>query len=128
LTRELEKARKKGYVRTLLGRKRYFPNIVSSNKKARQMAERTAINTPIQGGAADLIKLAMINLERRLTKGKLRAWIILQIHDELLFEVPDEEINETRKIVKEEMEGAMRLSVPLAVETKVGRNWAQMSS
>lgn len=92
------------------------------------MAERAAINTPIQGGAADLIKLAMVNLERKLTKGRLRAWIILQIHDELLFEVPDEEINETRKIVKEEMEGAMRLSVPLAVETKVGRNWAQMSS
>lgn len=128
LTRELEKARKKGYVRTLLGRKRCLPEIVSSNKKARQMAERAAINTPIQGGAADLIKLAMVNLERKLTKGRLRAWIILQIHDELLFEVPDEEINETRKIVKKEMEGAMRLSVPLAVETKVGKNWAQMSS
>ncbi|TET27646.1 DNA polymerase I, partial [Candidatus Aerophobetes bacterium] len=124
----VKKAREKGYVRTLLGRKRYLPGILSSNRKMREMAERAAINTPIQGGAADLIKLAMVNLEKRFREEELEAWIILQIHDELIFEVPERELDETRRIVKEEMEGAMKLSVPLVVETKVGKNWAEMSS
>ncbi|MBA7636657.1 DNA polymerase I [subsurface metagenome] len=124
----VKKAREKGYVRTLLGRKRYLPGILSSERKRREMAERAAINTPIQGGAADLIKLAMVNLEKRFREEELRTWIILQIHDELIFEVPEREIDETRRIVKEEMEGAMKLSVPLVVETKVGKNWAEMSS
>jgi len=124
----VKEAREKGYVRTLLGRKRYLPGILSSNRRRREMAERAAINTPIQGGAADLIKLAMVNLEKRFTEEQLGAWTILQIHDELIFEVPEREIDETRRIVKEEMEGAMKLSVPLVVETKVGKNWAEMSS
>ena len=124
----VKEAREKRYVRTLLGRKRYLPGILSTNRKRREMAERAAINTPIQGGAADLIKLAMVNLEKRSREEELGAWIILQIHDELLFEVPEEEMNETRRIVKEEMEGAMKLSVPLMVETKVGKNWAEMLS
>ncbi len=128
LDQGVKKAREKGYVRTLLGRKRYLPGILSSNRKMREMAERAAINTPIQGGAADLIKLAMLNVEKRFQEEELGAWIILQIHDELLFEVSEREIDETRRIVKEEMEGAMKLSVPLVVETKVGKNWAEMSN
>jgi len=87
---------------------------------------KKAINSPIQGGAADLIKLAMINLDRRFKKEKLGVYIILQIHDELLFEVPETEIDMTRKIVKQEMEKAIKLSVPLLVETKVGKNWGEM--
>ena len=109
-----------------MGRKRYLPGILSSKKKEREFAERTAINTPVQGGAADLIKLAMVNLHRRFEEENLGAYIILQIHDELLFEVPEKEVDKTRKIVKEEMEKAMKLSVPLVVQTKVGKNWAEM--
>lgn len=128
IDKTLERARQKGYVETLLGRRRYLPQINSRNKRKRRFAERTAINSPIQGTAADLIKLAMVNLYRRLKKEKLPAWIILQIHDELLLEVSQEKIGEVRKIVKEEMEKAMKLSVPLVVDTRVGQNWAEMKA
>ena len=124
----LNKARRTGYVTTFLGRKRYLPEILSPKRRRREFAQRTAINSPVQGGAADLIKLAMINLSRRLRKEKLRGRMILQIHDELLLEVPGEEITLTRKIVKEEMEGAIKLSVPLIVDSKIGKNWAEMKS
>ena len=126
INKTLEEARERGYVTTLMGRKRPLPGISSSHKRTREFAERTAINSPIQGGAADLIKLAMINLDRRFKKEKLGVYIILQIHDELLFEVPEAEIDMTRKIVKQEMEKAIKLSVPLLVETKVGKNWGEM--
>ena len=126
INKTLEEAQKRGYVTTLMGRKRALPGISSPHRRPREFAERTAINSPIQGGAADLIKLAMINLERRFKKEKLGVYIILQIHDELLFEVPEAEIGITRKIVKQEMEKAMKLSVPLLVETKVGKNWGEM--
>jgi len=126
IEKTLKEARERQYVTTLLGRKRYLPGILSFKRKEREFAERTAINTPVQGGAADLIKLAMVNLERRFKEEGLGAYIILQIHDELLFEVPEEEMDKTRKIVKEEMEGAIKLSVPLVVDTKVGKNWAEM--
>ena len=126
INKTLEEAQKRGYVTTLMGRKRALPGISSPHRRTREFAERTAINSPIQGGAADLIKLAMINLERRFKKEKLGVYIILQIHDELLFEVPEAEIGITRKIVKQEMEKAMKLSVPLLVETKVGKNWGEM--
>jgi len=126
IEKTIEEARERQYVTTLMGRKRYLPGILSSKKKEREFAERTAINTPVQGGAADLIKLAMVNLHRRFEEENLGAYIILQIHDELLFEVPEKEVDKTRKIVKEEMEKAMKLSVPLVVQTKVGKNWAEM--
>jgi DNA polymerase-1 len=126
IEKTLRQARDKQYVTTLLGRKRRLPGIDSRNKRTREFAERTAINSPVQGGAADLIKLAMINLNRRFKKEGLGAYIILQIHDELLFEVPEAKIDQTRKIVKEEMESAMRLYVPLVVQTKVGKNWGEM--
>ncbi|MEA3485492.1 MAG: DNA polymerase, partial [Candidatus Aerophobetes bacterium] len=126
IEKTLREARKRQYVTTLLGRKRYLPGILSSKRKEREFAERTAINTPVQGAAADLIKLAMVNLEKRFKEEGLGAYIILQIHDELLFEVPEREMDKTRKIVKEEMEGAIKLSVPLVVDTKIGKNWAEM--
>jgi len=126
IEKTLREARERQYVTTLLGRKRYIPGILSSKRREREFAERTAINTPVQGGAADLIKLAMVNLAKRFKEEKLGAYIILQIHDELLFEVPEGEMIKTRKIVKEEMENAMKLSVPLVVDTKVGKNWAEM--
>ncbi|RLE07601.1 DNA polymerase I, partial [Candidatus Aerophobetes bacterium] len=126
IEKTLREARERQYVTTLLGRKRYIPGILSSKRREREFAERTAINTPVQGGAADLIKLAMVNIAKRFKEEKLGAYIILQIHDELLFEVPEGEMIKTRKIVKEEMENAMKLSVPLVVDTKVGKNWAEM--
>ncbi|MEA3485494.1 MAG: DNA polymerase [Candidatus Aerophobetes bacterium] len=113
-------------VKKNLGRKRYLPGILSLKRKEKEFVERTAVNTPVQGAAADLIKLAMVNLERRFKEEGLGAYIILQIHDELLFEIPEREMDKTRKIVKEEMEGAIKLSVPLVVDTRVGKNWAEM--
>jgi len=126
IDRTLEEAREKRYVTTLMGRKRPLPEILASNKKRREFAERTAINSPIQGGAADLIKLAMVNLDKRFKKENCQAYIILQIHDELLFEVSENQIEITRKIVKQEMEEVMKLSVPLVVDTKMGKNWGDM--
>ncbi|MCD6231799.1 DNA polymerase I [Candidatus Aerophobetes bacterium] len=122
----LEEARKKRYVTTLLGRKRALPGISSSNKRKRELAQRIAINTPIQGGAADLIKIAMINIDKALEEKGLKGKIILQIHDELILEVPEKEIDITRKLVKEKMERAIKLSIPLVVETKIGKNWGEM--
>jgi len=126
IDRTLEEAREKRYVTTLMGRKRPLPEILASNKKRREFAERTAINSPIQGGAADLIKLAMVNLDKRFKKENCQAYIILQIHDELLFEVSENQIEITRKIVKQEMEEVMKLSVPLVVDTKMGKSWGDM--
>ncbi len=126
IEKTLEKARKNHYVTTLTGRRRYLPEINSPNRRRREFAERTAINSPIQGGAADLIKIAMINLYQRFKQEKTGAWILLQIHDELLFEVPCRKIEEIKRIVKKEMEGAMKLSVSLLVKIKVGKNWAEM--
>lgn len=126
IDRILEEARKQRYVTTLMGRKRPLPEILVSNRKRREFAERTAINSPIQGGAADLIKLSMVNLHRRLRKENWHAYIILQIHDELLLEVSENQIEMVRKIVKQEMEQVMKLSVPLIVNTKIGKNWGEM--
>ncbi len=126
IEKTLEKARKDHYVTTLTGRRRYLPEIGSPNRRRREFAERTAINSPIQGGAADLIKIAMVNLCQEFKKEKIEAWILLQIHDELLFEVPYREIEEAKRIVKREMEGAAKLSVPLLVKIKTGKNWVEM--
>lgn len=120
------KARQDGFVTTLLNRRRLLPDINSSNKASREFAERTAINTPIQGTAADIIKLATIAATRRLSEEGLAARLLLQIHDELVFEVPLPEIEATEKVVKEAMEGVMQLAVPLVVNTVVGENLAKV--
>lgn len=118
----VEQARTDGFVTTLLGRRRYLPDINSSNRVQREFAERTAINTPIQGTAADIIKLAMLRVHRELTRRRLRTRLLLQIHDELVLEAPDEEINEVAALVREHMEAAMELRVPLVVRIGSGRS------
>jgi DNA polymerase I len=120
----LEGARTAGYVTTLLGRKRPIPEINNPNNNIRMQAERMAINTPVQGTAADLIKIAMINIQKKLKEASFKTRMILQIHDELLFEAPEEELETVTKMIKEEMEGALNLSVPLKVEIGHGLNWA----
>ncbi len=121
----IEKVRENGYAITLLGRKRPIPEITSQNSIIRQQAERFAVNTPVQGSAADIIKLAMINIWKVFKEKDLKAKMILQIHDELLFEVPLHEVQIVKDIVKGEMEGVMKLSVPLKVEIGYGKSWAE---
>jgi DNA polymerase-1 len=116
-------AREKGYVTTLFNRRRYLPDIHHAQQRIRAEAERMAINTPIQGTAADLIKKAMINIHSRLKRENLRSRMILQVHDELLFEVPKSEVDHVRFMVQEEMEGVHPLDVPLTVDIKMGNNW-----
>jgi DNA polymerase-1 len=119
----IQSAREKGYVTTLFNRRRYLPDILHENRVIRAEAERMAINTPIQGTAADLIKKAMIQIHGRLKKENSRSRMLLQVHDELLLEVPEEEADSIEAMVKEEMEGVYPLQVPLRVDTKIGRNW-----
>ena len=116
-------ARKDGFVCTMLGRRRHLPEISSDNGQRRAFAERTAVNTPIQGTAADLIKLAMVNIDRLFAEKKMRSRMLLQVHDELLFEVEQDELAAVKKMVKREMEGAIELSVPVVVEIGTGKNW-----
>jgi DNA polymerase-1 len=122
----LKNARNDGFVCTLLNRRRYLPEINSSNAPVRQFAERTAINTPIQGTAADLIKLAMINISNLIAKRRLRASMIMQVHDELVFEVHFNEKEEVMALVKKEMEEVIKLKVPLKVDIFSGRNWDEV--
>ncbi len=119
----IEEAEKSGKVTTLLGRERYIPAINSRNKTEKSSAERMAVNTPIQGSAADIVKLAMIRLAGRLKKEKLESRMILQVHDELIFEVPENELSVMKKLVKEEMESAFTLSIPLRTSIETGRSW-----
>ncbi|MBE9547374.1 MAG: DNA polymerase I [Proteobacteria bacterium] len=123
LDRVLENARKDGFVTTLLNRRRYIPEINSSSASLRQFAERTAVNTPIQGTAADLIKVAMLNIARCLAEGNFSASMIMQVHDELVFEVPLDERDEVMNLVRKEMEGVIPLKAPLKVDISSGRNW-----
>ena len=116
-------ARKNGYVETLMRRRRYIPEITSSNFNTRAFGERVALNTPIQGTAADIIKLAMVRIYRKLKEGGFRSKLILQVHDELIIETCPEERQEVRKILKTEMENAVKLSVPLAVDMSEGKSW-----
>lgn len=118
-----EKAEETGYAETLFGRKRNLPDIKSTNRQVKAMAERVAINSPIQGTAADIIKLAMINIQRILLERKLKSKMILQVHDELIFDVVPEELEEMKVLVQEQMEGAVTLSVSLKVEMGIGDNW-----
>ncbi len=114
-----------GYVVTMMGRRRYLPQIHSSNRQLREFAERTSINTPIQGSAADMIKMAMIDVNRKIKSEKLKSKMILQVHDELVFEVPAAEIDKMSQLVKENMENAMLLHVPVIVEIGIGNNWLE---
>jgi DNA polymerase-1 len=122
----IAKARESGHVRTLLGRLRRLPDLRSKNFPVRMEAERQAMNTPVQGSAADLIKRAMIDLHKELAERKLRSRLILQIHDELLLEVPEDEAEKARTLVKDVMEGALELDVPLVADARLGRNWAEV--
>jgi DNA polymerase I len=123
LDRTIEEAKTKGSVFTLLGRRRFIPELASSIAAVRSFGERMAVNTPIQGTAADLIKLAMINIQQRLKREERRSKMILQVHDELVFEVPDPEIDTMKKLAREEMEGVLKLVVPIKVDIGVGKNW-----
>ncbi len=123
----LEQARRDQSVKTLFGRVRPIPDILSKNPNMRGFAERTAVNTPLQGTAADLIKLAMIRIDAELQKQKLRSKMTLQVHDELVFEVPETEIEPVREMVLEKMQNVHALCVPLLVEAGVGKNWRDMS-
>jgi DNA polymerase-1 len=122
----LREGRERGYVSTLLGRRRHMPELTSRNGGIRQQAERMAINAPVQGTAADIIKIAMNRLHVQLREGEFRGKMLLQVHDELLFEVPLSELERITPLVCETMEGAMKLDVPLRVELKWGKNWGEM--
>jgi DNA polymerase-1 len=121
-----EQARKLGYVQTVLGRRRFLPEINSANRMVREAAERMAINAPVQGSSADIIKIAMINLHREMEKRNLKSKLLLQIHDELLFEVPEAEVGEMKSLVAQLMPHAFELCVPVKIDIKLGKNWAEM--
>ena len=120
-----EDAAERGFVTTLLGRKRYLPDLNSPNKIAQQAARRVAINTTVQGSAADLIKLAMIRVAHAVRDRNIPARMILQVHDELILEVREEAASDAAALLKREMEGVYPLSVPLVVDTAVGKNWEE---
>jgi len=121
-----DQARKLGYVQTVLGRRRFIPEIDSSNRMVREAAERMAINAPVQGTSADIIKVAMIDLHREMERRGLKSKMLLQIHDDLLFEVPEPEVEDMKTLVGDLMPRAVELSVPLKIDIKVGRNWGEM--
>ena len=120
-----ELARQRGYAETLFGRKRYLPDITSHNATVRSFAERNAVNAPIQGTAADIIKMAMVSIHRRLKEEGLKAQMIMQVHDELNFNVPEAEVDRVRDIVVSEMQNAVHLSIPLIAECGIGKNWLE---
>ncbi len=120
------KAWAEGYVQTLLGRRRYIPEIYSASPRIRSAAERMAVNMPVQGTAADIIKVAMIQLQRRIDGRGMDSKMVLQVHDELLFEVPTAELEEMKALAKETMSQAVELSIPLKVDLKVGKNWGEV--
>ena len=123
MDRIVEKAKEQGYVETLFHRRRYIPELSSNNYMVRQFGARAAMNTPIQGTAADIMKIAMVEVNKKLEEEKLNAKLILQIHDELLIDCKIEEKEEVKKILKESMENAVKLSIPLEVEVSEADNW-----
>ena len=123
LNQVVDQARRDGWTSTLLGRRRYLPDLNSSNRQRREMAERAALNAPIQGTAADLMKLAMLATDQGLAEHGLRSRVLLQIHDELVLEVAPREEQRVREVVTDAMGGAMDLAVPLTVAIGVGRSW-----
>jgi DNA polymerase-1 len=123
IDRTIEEGRERGYVTTLFGRRRYMPGLRSGNYMLRAAAEREATNAPLQGSAADLMKIAMVRLDKALASGGIDATMLLQIHDELIFEVPRAQLHAAAHLVRDEMEHAAALSVPLEVTVKSGANW-----
>ena len=121
----VEEAKKNGYVETLFGRRRYLPELASSNFNMRAFGERVARNMPIQGTAEDIIKIAMVHVRNRLKAEKLDAKLILQVHDELIVECPEAESDTVKKILEEEMANAVQLSVPMLAEAGSGKSWYQ---
>ena len=125
MSEQVDFAREHGYVETVLGRRRYLKDINSANAVVRGAAERNAVNAPIQGSAADIIKLAMINIHRKLTSENWKSKMLLQVHDELVFDVHHSELEKIKPMIKHEMENAFTMSVPLEVEMGVGQNWLE---
>ena len=125
MNRLIEEGRRLGYVETMYGRRRQLPGLESKNQNARHLAERQAMNSPIQGSAADIIKMAMLAVERELQKGGYKSRMVLQVHDELVLEVVNSEIEAVTELVRREMEGAAQMRVPLKVDIKLGKNWAE---
>jgi DNA polymerase-1 len=123
----MEEARQKGFVTTILGRRRYIPEINNPDMRIRQFAERTAINAPIQGSAADVIKVAMIAINEKLTNGGMKTRMTMQVHDELVFDVPKAELGKAKEIVKKGMEEIIKLNVPVEAHIEVGSNWLEMA-
>lgn len=123
MERVVREARDKGYVETLFHRRRELPDINSRNFNIRNFAERTAINSPIQGSAADILKIAMINLDKALVAGNYKAKMLLQVHDEIVLEVPKDELSDIKRLVTETMESAIHLSVPLIADESDGKTW-----
>jgi DNA polymerase I len=123
LDRQIEKAYQDGYVETLIGRRRYIPEVKSKNYNIRQFGERAATNAPVQGSAADIIKIAMIDIDRLLREQDDGTRMLLQVHDELLFEAPKDRVDPIRALVTDQMEQAFQLDVPLKVESGTGASW-----
>ena len=118
-------ARETGYVETIFGRRRYIPDINSKNGTLRTLAERNAVNAPIQGTSADIIKMAMIEVDKAMAEAGMKSRMVLQIHDELVFDAIPEEIEDLKRIVIDRMENVVKLSVPLTVECNYGKNWLE---
>ena len=121
----ITKAKEKGYVETIYGRRRFLPDINSRNAAVRSFSERNAINAPLQGSAADIIKVAMIRVYKRLKEENIKSKMVLQVHDELVFDVVPEEQDRIREIVKNEMEKVIQLHVPLIADCNSGKNWLE---
>ncbi len=126
IDKQIKLCQKEGFVTTILARRRYIPEINSKNQAIRQFAERQAVNTPIQGSASDLIKLAMIDIDREIKKKELKSRMVLQIHDELLFDLPKTELHVLVNLARERMENVLKLDVPIRVDIKNGHNWLEM--
>ncbi|OQD43724.1 DNA polymerase I [Croceivirga radicis] len=125
ISEQVDFARENGYVQTVLGRRRYLKDINAGNQVVRGAAERNAVNAPIQGSAADIIKIAMINIHKKLEEGKYKTKMLLQVHDELVFDCHKDELEEMKQLIQSEMENAYKLSVPLDVEVGIGQNWLE---
>ena len=126
IDRQIKEAERNNFVITLLKRRRYIPQIKSPNENMRQFARRVAINAPVQGSASDLIKAAMVNIYRSLNKQGLSTRMIIQVHDELVFSVPRDELEIARILIKDKMENVIKLKAPIKVSIKVGKNWLEM--
>ncbi|MGN1029443.1 MAG: DNA polymerase, partial [Bacilli bacterium] len=119
----IEEAKEKGFVITILNRRRFIPEIKSSNRIVKALGERLAMNAPIQGSAADIIKLAMVNVYNKLNELQLKSKIILQVHDELILNVKQDELEQVKTLVKDEMENVLKMDVPLEVDINIGNTW-----